>query len=118
MPRAEFETALSAESWTQQEMDDLRSMIGDIIALGQIHLTAKTNLANALARWNGGVSAKVGTLDALFEIPNPTDLSGTGDLTKENLTNNLMAYVTTANGLGTSGHLGNILPLVGSANVS
>jgi len=29
MPRAEFEAALSEEGWSQQEMDDLRSMIND-----------------------------------------------------------------------------------------
>ena len=118
MGLAEFETALSAEAWTQQEMDDLRAMIDEILELGIIHLKAKTTLAAAISRWNAGVSAKVGTLGAGFDIPNPTGLAGTGDLTKENLTSNLMAYVTTVQALGTQAHLDNILPLVGSANIS
>ena len=117
MARAEFEAALSAEGWSQQEMDDLRATIGDIIALGGVHKQAKLDFAQALSRWNGGVSTKVGTLAALFAIPNPTDLSGTGDITKENITDNLMAYTTTINGLGTQAHLDNILPLVGSLNI-
>ncbi len=117
MSQAEFETALTAESWTQQEMDDLRAMINDIVALGDIHRQAKLVFASAVSRWNASVSAKVGTLVAGFSIPNPTDLAGTGDITKENLSNNLMAYATTVNGLGTSGHLDNILPLVGSVNL-
>ncbi len=117
MAIAEFEAALTAESWTQQEMDDLRALITEIIELGNIHLKAKTTLSNAISRWNGGVSAKVGTLGAAFSIPNPTDLAGTGPIVKENLQSNLMAYVTTVQGLGTQAHLDNILPLVGSANV-
>ena len=118
MAQAEFEVALSAEGWSQQEMDDLRAMVIDIVELGNTHLKAKTTYSNALSRWNGGVSAKVGTLGAGFAIPNPTDLAGTGDLTKENLSSNLMAYVTTVQTLGTQAHLDNILPLVGSRNVS
>lgn len=118
MPRAEFEAALSVEGWSQQEMDDLRAMIFDAVQLGQTHLKAKTTYSNALSKWNSGVSAKVATLAAGFNIPNPTDLSGTGDLTKENLTDNLMAYVTTVQALGSQAHLDNILPLVGSENVS
>jgi len=118
MPRAEFEAALSVEGWTQQEMDDLRAMIIDAVKLGQTHLAAKTTYSNALSKWNTGVSAKVGTLAAGFSIPNTTDNSGTGDLTKENLSNNLMAYVTTVQTLGSQAHLDNILPLVGSENVS
>ena len=117
MAQAEFETALSAEGWTQQEMDDLRAMIGEIIAIGAIHITAKTALSAAVSRWNGGVSAKVSTLGAAFAIPNPTDLGGTSDLVKENLANNIMAYVTTVQELGSQAHLDNILPLVGSVNV-
>ena len=118
MAQSKFETALSAEGWTRQEMDDLRAMIGEVVALGQIHLTAKTTLSNAISRWNGGVSAKVASLGAGFDIPNPTDLAGTGDLSKENLTANLMSYVTTVQALGSQAHLDNILPLVGSENVS
>ena len=117
MSQAEFETALTAEGWDQQEMDDLRAAINDLIALGDIHRQAKLGFASAVSRWNAGVSAKVGTLGGGFNIPNPTDLAGTGDITKENLSNNLMAYATTVNGLGTAGHLDNILPLVGSVNV-
>ena len=117
MPRAEFEAALTAESWTRQEIDDLRAMINDIVALGDIHRQAKLAFAQAVSRWNGGVSAKVASLAAEFNIPNPTDLAGTGDITKENLSNNLMAYATTVQALGSQGHLDNILPLVGSVNV-
>lgn len=117
MPQAEFEAALSAEGWTQAEMDELRAMIQEVIGLRQIHLQAKANFAAAISRWNGGVSAKVATLTAAFAIPNPTDLAGTGDLVKENLANNIMSYVSTIQGLGTQAHLDNILPLVGSVNL-
>ena len=117
MPRVEFEAALSAQGWSQAEMDELRAMVTEIVGLGQIHLQAKAQFAAAVSRWNGGVSAKVGSLAAAFAIPNPTDLAGTSDLVKENLVNNIMAYVSTVQGLGTQGHLDNILPLVGSVNV-
>lgn len=117
MPRAEFETALSAEGWTQAQMDELRAMILEIVGLGQIHLQAKAQFAAAVSRWNGGVSAKVASLGAAFAIPNPTDLAGTSDLIKENLANNIMAYVSTIQGLGTQAHLNSILPLVGSVNL-
>lgn len=117
MSQAEFETALSGAGWTQAEMDELRAMILEIVGLGQIHLQAKAQFAAAITRWNGGVSAKVASLGASFAIPNPTDLAGTSDLVKENLANNIMAYVSTIQGLGTQGHLDNILPLVGSVNL-
>lgn len=117
MPVQPFEDALAAEGWTQQEMDDLQAMIKEIVDLVSVHMQAKGNFAAAIARWNGGVSAKVATLGAGFEIPNPTDLAGTGPITKENLANNLMSYVATIQALGTQGHLDNILPLVGSVNV-
>ena len=42
MPRSEFESALSGEGWTQQEMDDLRAMIIEIVGLRDIHIKAKT----------------------------------------------------------------------------
>ena len=117
MSRTEFETALSAEGWSQAEMDELRAMIFEIVDLGRIHLQAKAQFAAAVARWNSGVSAKVATLGAEFAIPNPTDLAGTSDLVKENLANNIMAYATTVYGLGTQEHLQCILPLVGSVNL-
>lgn len=117
MAQAEFEAALSAEGWTQEEMDDLRALMGEAVALADIHIKAKTSLSAALSRWNTGMSVKVGTLGAGFAIPNPTDLSGTASVTKENLSNNIMAYVTTVQALGSQGHLDNILPLVGSVNV-
>ena len=116
MSLADFTTALEGESWTQDEIDQLEALFKEIVALGDIHRQAKLHFASALSRWNTDMSAKVGTLPALFEIPNPTDLAGTQPVTKENLINNLMAYVTTIDGLGTVSHLNNILPLVGSVN--
>lgn len=113
MALTEFETALSAEGWSQQEMDDLRSMIGEIITLREVYRMANMEFSAALSRWNGGVSAKVASLGALFAIPNPTDIAGANDIAKEVLANNLMAYVTTVEALGTQDHLNNILPLIG-----
>jgi len=118
MSLADFETALTAEGWTQDEMDQLQALIGEIVALGDVHMQAKSTFASAVSRWNVDMSAKVATLPALYEIPNPTDLAGTQPITKENLSNNLMSYATTVDGLGTPAHLNNILPLVGSVNIS
>jgi len=118
MSKAEFTAALTAESWTVDEQNELEAMLKEIVALGRIHTSAKLEFAAALSRWNTGMSTKVGTLGAAFEIPNPTDLAGTSPIVKENLQNNLMAYATTVQGLGTSGHLDSILPLVGSVNIS
>ncbi len=71
----------------------------------------------AVSDWNSGASALVATLDAGDEIPNKTGLSGAREVTKENLANNLMAYVTTVSGLGTSGHIGNMLSAAGAVNI-
>ncbi len=117
MARAEFETALTAAGWDQQEMDDLRATIIDLVSLGDIHRMAKGPCAQATSRWNGGVSAKVATLAANFMIPNPTDLAGTGDIEKENITSNLMFYNNEVQKLGAQANLDNILPLVGSVNI-
>ncbi len=117
MPVQPFEDALTDEGWTQQEMDELQAMLKEAVALVSVHKQAKAAFAAAVSRWNGGVSAKVATLGAGFEIPNPTDLAGTGPITKENLLNNIMSYVSTIQSLGSQGHLDNILPLVGSVNI-
>ena len=118
MGLAEFETAMIVgESWTQQQADNLRALISELIVLRDIHITAKTVAAAAVSRWNAGLDADVTALAALFNIPNPTDLSGTDDIVRENLINNLMSYITTVNGLGTQAHLDNLLPLVGSMNI-
>lgn len=118
MSLADFTTALQGESWSQDEIDDLAAMFTEIVALGDIHRQAKLHFSAALSRWNTGMSVKVASLDAGFSIPNPTDLAGTNPVTKESLTSNLMSYVTTVQGLGTQAHLDNILPLVGSVNIT
>jgi hypothetical protein len=117
MSLEDFQTVLLAESWTQDEIDDLEALVKEIVALGDVHKQAKLHFSAALSRWNTGMSAKVGTLGAAFSIPNPTDLAGAQPIVKENLQNNLMAYVTTIQALGSSSHLDNILPLVGDVNV-
>ena len=118
MSLAEFTTALEGEAWSQDEIDDLAGMISEIVALGDVHMQAKAHFSAAISRWNTGMSAKVGTLGAAFSIPNPTDLAGTNPIVKENLQNNLMPYASTIQALGSQGHLDNILPLVGSVNIS
>ena len=117
MSQAAFKAALSAEGWSQEEMDNLWAMLVEISALGDIHKQAKLHFSAAISRWNTGISTQVATLPALFEIPNPLNLAGTQAITKENLTANLMAYATTVQSLGSQGHLDNILPLVGNVNV-
>ena len=116
MAVAEFEAALSAEGWSQPEMDTLRQMIVEVTRLRDIYRLANLEFSAALAKWNDSMSAKVATLPAAFGIPNPTDLAGTNDIVKESLQLNIMAYVTTAESLGSQAHLQNIMPLIGSVN--
>ena len=117
MSLADFTAALEGQSWTQDEIDQLEATMKEAVALGDVHRQAKLHFAAAKSRWDADMSAKVATLPALFEIPNPTGLAGTNPVTKENLANNIMAYVTTIEALGSQGHLDNILPLVGSVNI-
>lgn len=104
--------ALSAED--QSRIDNLLLLVRPLQA-DILRLSRKCEIA--LADWNSGASALVGTLDAGAEIPNVSGLGGARELTKENLTANLMAYVTTCGGFSTSSHIENMLPAAGSANI-
>lgn len=116
MSLAQLTSDLTGEGWTQQEINDLVSLIVEAVALRQVLSLARNDLSACLSRWNGGVSAKVASLPALFALSNPTNLAGTGPITKENLTNNLMAYVTTIQAMSSQAHLDNVLPLIGTVN--
>ena len=71
----------------------------------------------AVADWNSGTSALIASLDAAEEVPNRTGLSSARELTKENIANNLMAYITTCAGFSTAGHIANMLPAAGATNI-
>ena len=98
----------------KQRLTDLLQLVRPLQA-EILRLSRKCEIA--VADWNTGSSAIVSGLDALEEIPNSTGLSGARELTKENLTNNLMAYVTTCGGFSTSGHIQNMLPAAGATNI-
>lgn len=104
-------------SWTQQEKDDMADMLTIVAPMMIDMIRGGNNGDAALARWNGGLSTLVTNLDAGEEIPNPTGLSGGGPVTKENLQNNIMSYVTTLAGLNTQGHIDNVTPLTGAQNL-
>ncbi len=98
----------------QQEVDELLSIVRPVQA-EILRLSQKCEVAVAL--WNAKVSAIVAAYDAGSTIPNETGLDGADALTKENLANNLMAYVTSAGGFSTSGHIENMLPAGGATNI-
>jgi len=70
-----------------------------------------------LSAWNGGIGDIITSLDALEEIPNRTHRDGAQDVTRENVINNLMAYVGAVAALGSTGHRDNIVPAAGARNV-
>ena len=75
-------------------------------------------LQPAVSAWNAGVSALIASLDNGASVPNPTNLAGAAALTKENIANNLMAYVVTAAGPSSQGHVDNMTPAAGSINLA
>jgi len=75
------------------------------------------NAGVTMSLWNGEVSAIVASLDAAEEIPNTTGLAGAAALTKENLADNVMSYLSTTASMGTTGHRDNIVPCAGAINV-
>lgn len=83
---------------------------------GEIYALA-LRAAVSQSDWNTGVSALIASLDAAEEIPNTTGLAGAREVTKENLANNLAAYIADVSGLSTSGHRENMLPACGAANL-
>jgi len=70
-----------------------------------------------LSAWNGGINDIITGLDASEKIPNRTHRDGAQDVTRENIVNNLMSYVTTLAELGSIGHRDNIVPAAGARNV-
>ena len=124
MSEAAYDTWATANITEPDERDKLKALLLLVApGSGEVYRLAK-ELAVAISLWNSSadgtaaVSAIVTALTAAEEIPNPTDLSGTGNIVRENLLNNIMSYVTTVQSLGTQAHLDNILPAAGSANVS
>jgi len=75
------------------------------------------NTGAMVSEWNAGVSALITGLDVGELIPNTTGLAGAQAITKENLANNLMAYITSRSGFATTGHRDNIVPAAGAHNV-
>ena len=104
-------------SLTPQEQADIADMLVVVIPTSKAQLDIAGDADVALSRWNNGVSASVASLDPGEEIPNPTGLIGAGPVVKENLQNNIMAYITTLSGLNTQAHIDNITPIVGAQNV-
>ena len=72
----------------------------------------------AISLWNSDVQALVASLDAGENIPNTTDLAGATDVTKENLANNLMAYINAVSALTTQAHVDNMTPAAGVINIA
>ena len=117
MAQAAYDAWAAANITDPQEREDLKSLLMLVAPIsGEIYRLAQ-RCDVALSLWNTGVSSVVAALPAATAVPNPTDLAGTGPVVKENLANNLMAYLTTVGGLNTSGHLDNIRPAAGTENV-
>jgi len=104
-------------SLSQGDKDALQSFVNDVrLEVAKIFNAAK-NAELFVSVWNDDMSALVSTLGAGEVIPNTTGLDGARGITKENLANNLMAYITTTSSMGTTGHLDNIIPAAGLRNV-
>ncbi len=106
------------DSLTDQEKAGIQNLLLLVRPAQAQILNLGRQLQPAMSIWNGSVSALIATLDAGENIPNTTGLVGAGDVTKENLTNNLMAYVSAVAALTTQGHVDNMVPAAGAVNIS
>lgn len=105
------------DSLTQDQKDDIQGLLlivrpaqGDILRLARA-------LQPVMSLWNGGVSSLVSSLEVAENIPNTTSLVGADSVTRENLLNNLMAYVTAVAALSTQAHVDNMTPAAGAPNL-
>ncbi len=105
------------DSLPQDDKDRIQSALALMRPMSAAIYRDAVDAAVVIADWNGGTSALIASLDAGELIPDTTNLNGALSLTKENVANNLMSYVSTRASFNTAEHLDNITPAAGAANI-